>query len=291
MKALVTRLKNLVFRPLWGESARYKARRRAQLLVSMPFVLLAGLAWGVLSAPTIGEGSTLLWGVVGATGFGALFYVEQKLLPLVATWANRVGLGALAALAWEVGVVGGLIFLFTNVLGAPAVPAVAIAIGVGALYSLAWEYVVFGSAADSIANLLGSGGGFSRATRSDYSYAQALEKRGDIEGATEIYKEAIRVTRRDPVPYLRLAAIRTREGLHEEAIDILRLGLSVARFNLRGRALAVREIHEISRSRLANTARAAPDLVRYLEHEPEGEDGKWARRELADIKESIRQEG
>ncbi len=289
MKALVTRLKNLVHRPLWGESARDKARRRTQLFISMPFVLMAGLTWGILSAPTIGNGSTLLWSIVGATGFGAFFYLEQRLLPVVATLANRVGLGAVAALLWEVGVVGGLIFLFTNVLGAPTAPAVAIAIGIGALYSLGWEYILFGSAASNVASLLG--GGFSRATGSDYSYAQALEMRGDLEGAIEIYKEAIRVTRRDPMPYLRLAAIRTREGLHEEAIDILRAGLSVARFNPRGRALAVREIHEISMIRLGNTARAAPDLVRYLEHEPEGQNGEWARRELADIKERIRQEG
>ena len=291
VKALATRLKKLVLRPLWTEGAAYKARRRVQLLMSMPFVLLAGLTWGFFSAPTIAEGSTLLWSIVGATGFGAFFYLEQRLLPVVATLADRIGLGAVAALVWEVGVVGGLIFLFTSVLGAPVVNAVALAIGVGALYSLGWEYVVFGSAADHIANLLGPGGGWSGARGSDYSYAQALEKRGDLEGAIEIYKEAIRVNRRDPMPYLRLAAIRTREGLHEEAIDVLRRGLSVARFNPRGRALAVREIHEISTSGLGNTARAAPDLVRYLEREPEGEDGEWARQELADIKERIRQEG
>ncbi len=288
MTALATRLRNLVLRPLWGESAAYKARRRTQLLMSMPFVLLAGLTWGILSAPNIAEGSTLLWSIVGATGFGAFFYLEQRLLPVVATLADRIGLGSVAALAWEIGVVGGLMFLFTGVLGAPAVPAVAIAVGVGALYSLGWEYVVYGSAASSVASLLG--GGFSRSTGSDYSYAQALEKRGDLEGAIAIYKEAIRVTRRDPMPYLRLAAIRTREGLHEEAIDILRAGLSVARFNPKGRALAVREICEISTSGLGNTARAAPDLVRYLEHEPEGLDGEWARKELAYIKERIRQE-
>ena len=291
VKALATRLKNLALRPLWAESAAYKARRRAQLFVSMPFALLAGLAWGLLSAPNMGEGSTLLWSIVGATGFGAFFYLEQRLLPVVAGLADRIGLSALAALVWEVGIVGGLIFLFTSVLGAPVVPAVALAIGVGALYSLGWEYVFFGSAADHVANLLGAGGGWSGARTSDYSYAQALEKRGDLEGAIEIYKEAIRVNRRDPMPYLRLAAIRPREGLHEEAIDVLRAGLSVARFNPRGEALAVREIHEISTSGLGNTARAAPDLVRYLEREPEGENGEWARRELAAIKERIRQEG
>ncbi len=125
----------------------------------------------------------------------------------------------------------------------------------------------------------------------DHSYPQALEKRGDIEGAVEIYKEAIRMHRRDPEPYIRLAGIRTRAGLHEEAIDVLRRGLGVARFTAIGEALAIREIHEISSVRLGNSARSAPDLVRYLEGQPEGEHGEWARRELADIKARIREEG
>ena len=93
------------------------------------------------------------------------------------------------------------------------------------------------------------------------------------------------------MPYLRLAAIRTREGLHEEAIDILRRALGVARFSPQGEALTVREIHEISSTRLGNSARAAPDLVRYLERQPEGEHGEWARRELAHIKDRNREDG
>ncbi len=291
MNALVTRLKNLALRPLWTETAVHKARRRVQLLLSMPFILLAGMTWGWFASPDISEGSRLLWSFLGASGFGILFYLEQKLLPVVAALADRIGLGALAALAWEIGVVGGLMFLFTSVLGAPVVPAVALAIGVGVLYSLSMEYLVFGSAADHVANLLGLGRGWSGARGSDYSHAEALEIRGDIEGATELYKRAIGRNRRDPLPYLRLAGIQTRAGLHEEAIDILRRALGVARFSPKGEALAVREIHEISSTHLGDSARAAPDLARYLEGQPEGEHGEWARRELDYIKERIREDG
>ena len=291
MNALVTRLKNLALRPLWTETAVHKARRRVQLLLSMPFILLAGMTWGWFASPDIAEGSRLLWSFLGASGFGIFFYLEQKLLPVVAALADRIGLGGLAALVWEISVIGGLMFLFTTVLGAPVVPAVALAIGVGVLYGLTMEYLVFGSAADHMANLLGLGRGWSGARGSnDYSHAEALEVRGDIEGATELYKEAIGRNRRDPLPYLRLAGIRTRAGLHEEAIDILRRALGVARFSPQGEALAVREIHEISSTRLGDSARAAPDLVRYLERQPEGEDREWARRELAYIKEHIREE-
>ena len=256
----------------------------------MPFVLLAGVTWGWFSAPAIGEGSGFFWSVLGAAGFGLFFYLEQRLLPLVAATADRIGLGALAALAWEVGVVGGLIFLFTSVLGAPVVPAVALAFGAGVLYSLGMEYVLFGSGADHITHLLGQGGGLSGPREPDYSHPEALEIRGDLEGAAEIYKEAISRNRRHPLAYLQLASLQTRAGLHEEAIDILRRALGVARFSSLGEALAVREIHEISLTHLGDPARAAPDLARYLERQPEGEHGEWARRELAYIKARIREE-
>ena len=291
MKALTTGLKKLALRPLWTESAAHKTRRRIQILLSMPFVLLAGLTWGWFAAPAIGDGSGLFWSVMGAASFGLLFYLEQRLLPLVAAIADRIGMGALAALVWEVGVVGGLMFLFTSVLGAPVVPAVALAFGVGVLYSLGMEHVVFGSGAEQMTNLLGLGRGWSGPRRLDYSHAEALEKRGDLEGAVEIYKEAIWTNRRDPLAYVQLASLRNRMGLHEEAIDILRRALGVARFSSLGEALAVREIHEIFSTRLGDSARAAPDLARYLERQPEGQHGDWARRELAYIKERIREDG
>lgn len=284
-------MKKLAFRHLWTEGQLQRTRRRGQLLLTMPFVLLGGLIWGWFAAADIGEGSRLLWTVLGASGFGLFFYLEQMLVPLVAAIADRIGMGAFAALVWEVGMVGALMFLFTSVLGAPVVPAVALAIAVGMVYSISTEYFVFGSAADHIANLLGMGRGWSGARGSDFSYAEALEIRGDLEGAEEIYEEAIRMNRRDPQPYLRLASIRNRTGLHEEAIEILRRALGVARFSTHGEGLAVREIHEISSTRLGNPANAAPDLARYLEKEPAGQNGEWARRELAHIKERIREEG
>jgi hypothetical protein len=236
------------------------------------------------------EGSVLLWSGLGAAGFGLFFYVEQRLVPAVAAVADRVGLGGLAALAWEVGVMSGLIFLFTSVLGAPVIPAVATAIGVGMVYTLSMEYLVLGSGADHAANLLGLGRGWSRPRNSDYSHPEALAKRGDLDGAAQIYQEAIWANRRDPLPYLRLSRIRSRMSLHEEAIEILRTALEVARFGLHEEARFLREIHEISSQQLGDAARAAPDLARYLERQPDGEHAEWARRELTFIKERIRED-
>ena len=81
MKALATRLKNLALRPLWTETAVHRARRRIQLLLSMPFVLMGGMTWGWFASPDIAEGSRLLWSVLGASGFGIFFYIEQRLPP------------------------------------------------------------------------------------------------------------------------------------------------------------------------------------------------------------------
>jgi len=161
-------------------------------------------------------------------------------------------------------VVGGLIFLFTSVLGAPVVPAVALAFGVGMTYSLGMECFVFGSGADHLANFLGLGRGWSGPRGPDYSHAEALGKRGDLDGAVEIYKEAIFTNRRHPLAYLRLAAT----GQHEEAIDILRTALATVRFTPHGEFLAIREIHEIFSTKLGDPARAAPDLAGYLERQP-----------------------
>lgn len=257
----------------------------------MPFVLLGGLTWGWFAAPAIGQGSGLLWSALGAAGFGLFFYLEQRLVPAVASMADRIGLGGFAVLAWEVGMVGGLIFLLTSVLGAPVVPAVAIAVGIGATYSLGMEYLVCGSGADHMVNLLGLGRGWSGTRGSDYSHPEALAKRGDVEGAAEIYKEAIWMNRRDPLPYLRLARIRTRMGVHGEAVDLLRTALQVARLSTQEEAMVVRQIHEICSTQLGDPGRAAPDLARYLERQPEGEHRDWARRELSYIKERIRENG
>ena len=167
------------------------------------------------------------------------------------------------------------------------IPAVTTAIGVGAVYSLTMEYLLLGSGADHAANLLGLGRGWSPPRKSDYSYPDALAKQGDLRGAAKAYQEAIWGDRRDPLPYSRLATIRVSMGLPEEAIAVLRKGLTDARFDTHQEARFVRQIHEISASKLNDAARAAPDLARYLERDPEGEHTEWAHRALSHIKEQM----
>ena len=51
--------------------------------------------------------------------------------------------------------------------------------------------------------------------------------------------------------------------------------------------MTIMEIHEIFSTKLGDPARAAPDLARYLDRQPEGGYAKWAQRELAYIKEHM----
>ena len=291
MKALVSRLKSLAVTPLWTEGHVQKAHRRLRLVLALPFALLGGLTWGWFSAPQLPEGSRLLWSTLGAVTFGLFFYLEERLAPAVAAVADRVGMGALALLAWEGGVVGGLMFLLTGVLGAPVIPAVALAIGVGALYTFTMEYLILGEGADHLLTLIGLGSGLSSAPRADYSLAESLAIRGRLEEAAEVYQEAIWLRRRSPLPYIRLAEIRSRMGLHDQAIRILREAIATARLGAQEESFVIRRIVEISSTSLGNRPRAAPDLVRFLERGPVGEHEEWARSELASIKAQIRDEG
>lgn len=144
MKALVSRLKSLATKPLWTKGHVQKSRRRWRLVLALPFALLGGLTWGWFAVAPLPEGSRLLWSTLGAVSFGFFFYLEERLAPALAAAGERIGIGGFALLAWEVGVIGGLVYLVTGVLGAPTVPAVAIAVSVGALYSVAAEYLLFG---------------------------------------------------------------------------------------------------------------------------------------------------
>jgi tetratricopeptide (TPR) repeat protein len=291
VKALVSRLKSLATKPLWTEGHVQKSRRRWRLVLALPFALLGGLTWGWFAAAQLPEASRLLWSTLGAVSFGFFFYLQERLAPAVAAAGERIGIGGLALLAWEVGVIGGLVYLVTGVLGAPTVPAVAIAVSVGALYSIAAEYLLCGGAADSLLALVGRGSGISAAPRMDYSLAESFAVRGRLEEAAEVYEEAIGLRRRTLLPYLRLADIRSRMGVHDEAIRILRSAIDTARPKGQEESFVIRRIVEICSTSLGNRARAAPDLAGFLERRPEGEHAEWARHELAFIKAEIREQG
>ena len=289
MKGPLTRLKRLALRPLWTESALYRARRRCRTLIVTPFAALGGLTWGVFSAPAIGTGSQVLWGALGAFAFAFFMYLEQLLVPALAALANRIRLGAagLAVVLWEAAVVSGLVYLVTGVFDAPLVPAVGTALGVGAFYALVFEYFLCGSGAANIPSLLKGTGGRAIPLPDQYSHADALVQRGEYDDAVGLYEEAIENNPREGAPYMRMARAFTKHGDHEGALASLRRGLMTARLNRDQDAFVVRQICEICSTKLGDPTQAVEDLRLLLERQPDGQHAEWASQELREIEEGF----
>ena len=91
----------------------------------------------------------------------------------------------------------------------------------------------------------------------DYSLAESFAARGRLEEAAEVYEEAIWLRRRTLLPYLRLADIRSRMGVHDDAIRILRSAIDTARPRGQEESFVIRRIVEICSTSLGNRAHAA----------------------------------
>jgi len=285
----LTRLKELALRPLWSESALHRARRRCRTLITTPFAALGGLAWGVYAAPAIGVGSQLLWGALGAFALPFFMYLEQRLVPAFAELAHRWGLGEghVAALAAEAGVVGGLVFLLTSVLGAPIVPAVGTALGVGAFYAVTMEYILCGSAAADVAGLIRGAGSVSMARGDQLSQAEALTARGQHDEAIALYEAALERSPRDAALYLRLSRVEAAKGDPERGVETLRAALGKADLSPDRDAYLVRQLLELCVVKLGDPRAALPDLRALARRQPEGQHGDWARREISDIEDGL----
>lgn len=283
MGGALERLSRAALRPLWREGELHRARRRCRALVALPFSALAGLVWGVSSAPAAGA-SPLSWGALGAFSFAFLMYLEQRLLPPLAAIVARdrpAGASAIAS-AVEGGVVAGIAFLLTGVLGAPVVSAVGTALGVGAAYAVLVEYLLCGGAAPGLAKLLqGSTGAWPRAA--GHSRAEALLLQGEIDEAAALYERALLDHPRDGHAYVRLARIQEARGEHEAAVRTLRRALLKADLPLAQEVFVVRLVHEICATDLAGPEEAVEDVLALLERRPEGPHVEWAERVLSEM--------
>lgn len=289
VKGQLARLKSLALRPLWTETALYRARRRCRTLIATPFAALAGLAWGVLSAPIIGVGSPILWGGLGAFSFVFFMHLEQLLIPPLAALARRFGLGsgAVAVGVWEVAVVGGLVYLVTGVFEAPQVPAAGIALGVGAFYALVMEYVLCGSAATSIASMLQSGGRMGAPVADQYSHADAMVARGEYDEAVRLYQKAIERNPHEGAPYIRMARALVKQGSYEEALATLSRCLRSADLPPDQETFVVHQIQEISSTKLGQPELAFEHLQLLLARHPTGQYADWAKEALREIESGL----
>jgi tetratricopeptide (TPR) repeat protein len=286
MDGTLTRLKRWALRRLWTEEPAARARRRCRTLIATPFAALAGLAWGVYSAPALATGSALFWGVLGGVALPVLLYVEQRVAPFLFAVAQRrwgAARGGIAAAAMETAAVAGFLYWITRVVGAPVVPQAGTAIGIGAFYAFVMEYVLCGTAASDALALIHGPRSVSGARVEGGSYADTLASRGQHEAAIAAYEEAIARRPREASLHVRLA--NTLVACHEEerALEALRTGLRRARLSVDEEAFLVRRIFEISETGLGSPLLAYDDLRLLLELQPGSPHADWARARLEEI--------
>jgi len=241
--------------------------------------------WGWAAAPGLGL-PRFPTTAAGALALLAFVVAQIALEPRV---VRRFGgpderWGALVAYLWD-GVTGSVVGLPLALgLGASAAPGVGMALTAGAVYSWLMGSVVCGDGPELAVKLLFQGAGIR--WRPDHSQAQALEARGEWNAAYRAYREANRRDARDPVPYLAMARILSRQRSPAAAVEALREALHRAELSPEQEVLALQRIVEI-REDQGRWAAAAPDLVRYLDRSPHGRGAAWARSELDSIKQSL----
>ena len=124
-----------------------------------------------------------------------------------------------------------------------------------------------------------------------YSRAESLAVRGEYPDAIRAYEVAILDAPEVGEPYLRIARLFRDElkeldlGVHWFRRAQREAGLSP------GEAIRThRELAEIFLHVRREPRRAAPELARLAENFPDTPDGKWAAKELAEIKEAMGRE-
>jgi tetratricopeptide (TPR) repeat protein len=127
--------------------------------------------------------------------------------------------------------------------------------------------------------------------RREYSRAKALEVRGEYEAAIRAYEVEVLDAPGVAEPYLRIARLcRDELGEMDSAINWFRRAQREAVLSPGEAIRTHRELAEIFLHILREPTRAAPELARLAEEYPHTPDGKWAARELSEIKESMARE-
>jgi tetratricopeptide (TPR) repeat protein len=133
--------------------------------------------------------------------------------------------------------------------------------------------------------------GSSTPRKKEYSRARALEVRGEYLEAIREYEGAIAASPEVSEPYLRVARMY-RDELREVdlAIHWFRRAQREADLSTGETIRTHRELAELFLHYRGERRRAAPELARLADGFPDTPDGRWARKELADIKEEMAQE-
>lgn len=260
-------------RPLWREDARARAARRIRQALTAPFMCLAGIVWGVLAAPASEE--VLGWAVGGAFGFSFLAYLYFRLGPaVVRIGGERLGRGGwLAGLLWDWMVVGGVVYLLTDVIGMPTFRAVTSSVVIGGSYALLLASFFEDGGSRFLHGFLAGSWGRPRAA---FSHIETMLVRGEYDSAREALREFVGAHPRDPRGWITLGRLLDEP---REALDTLRHGLDRARLTVEQRQRYLHEIVRICESRDALHV-AEPDLRRFAEQHEGSDQAIWARSVL-----------
>jgi len=146
-------------------------------------------------------------------------------------------------------------------------------------------------AAGAGAGLVYSAPGGGTRARTDYSRPKALVAHGEYSRAVEEFEAELRSDPTDPQLYLELARLfRDRLDDPERALQCFKRGLRDAELTTGMDILLTREAVELIRKGRLPVGAAAPLLARLAERYPERQEGRWAAKELADIREQMHRE-
>ena len=222
-----------------------------------------------------------------AFGTGAWLYLHLQ--PALLAWAEthlgRVGRFVGTALDWAI--VGGTVWLVTDVLGVPTFPAVTSAIGLGGLYAA----LVAGFWDDAGSRLLhgllrGMGGGGWSRVAPPFSHIQSLLSRGENEAARTALEAFVDDHPSDARGWLALARLTAVEDDDlEDAVGLLRSGMERGDLSLETRRLYVGELLSI-RERQGSPHLAGRELARLSEEAGGTVVAMWAQQELARLRKS-----
>jgi len=186
-------------------------------------------------------------------------------------------------------VVGAMLGYFLRQNGHPVWLAVLCALA-GAAFVPAVALYVTGRAG-ALAARLHAPPGRSTPPKREYSFAESLVARGAYEEAITAFELALAADPSDPTPYLRIARVyRDHLDRPEDAVRWFRRALAESEAPRGVATLARRELAELYVDRLGQPARAAPMLARMAEEMAGTEDGTWAARTLARVKERMGEE-
>lgn len=265
------------------------AEARCEVALISPFALLGGGLYGYGLAADLGGRVALAVAAFCALGLTALIAIQISLEPLVVdALGGRDGrFGQIAAYLWDVGTGAAASLPLMLLTSVGTVPSMGLALTVGSVYGYVVGALICGDATEmAVTTLLGGAG----RARAGYSHIEAMEARGDLEGAAHAWREALRANPDDGRPYLALARLLpARTDGRRKAVEVLRLALARARLTPEQERMALMRLVEL-REDGGRRAAAAPDLARYLEGGASGPPAEWARRVLADIKTSLARE-